>query len=73
MAIIHCTNCAAENEGTIEHRFLKNPADVYDKTAVVALGRAVAAGDIAEVAICLDIVFRNDAEIREWIEQGRRQ
>lgn len=71
MAKIHCTHCGGENEGTIVQRFLEDPAQVLDQTRVMELARAIQQGQMDEAAVCLDVLFRDDESVREWIDQAR--
>ena len=70
---VTCGSCGASTEGRMEHRFLYAPKDVLDQTQVMALAAAIKRGDTAAAALELDILFRDEPLITEWIAQGRCQ
>lgn len=68
---VDCEHCGRSTEGRMERRFLEGPAHVLDRREVVALAAAIQRGDMAEAALQLDIVFRDEPVVGEWIAQGR--
>jgi hypothetical protein len=68
---VTCSSCGQKTEGKIERFFLRDPAEVFDKGQVIALATAIHRGDSAAAAVELDILFRDEPEIVEWIAQGR--
>lgn len=71
MAKLFCKSCGAENDGTINKLFLKNPCEVFDRGNVIDLARAVRSGDREEAEYQLARLIGDDDEIAEWISQGR--
>lgn len=45
--------------------------DLLDKSDVMDLAAAIARGDCAAAAECLDHMARSDATLREWVARGR--
>lgn len=70
MATIRCTKCDHEMQAP-SRTFMEEPSEALDKTKVMELAEAIARSGSADAAVCLDLVFRDEPEITEWIAQAR--
>ena len=46
-------------------------AGLLDEQGVMALSNAIARGDLSEASIALDVLFREDKTVTEWVQRGR--
>ncbi len=70
MIKVTCTKCQNVEyaEGV---QVLETPGDVLDRYEVKTLAAAIQRGDMQAAAMSLDVLFRDEPEIREWIALGR--
>ncbi len=70
MIKVTCVKCGHEDEVEAQ-RFFRTPSNVLDRYEVKTLAAAIQRGDMQAAAMSLDVLFRDEPEVREWIALGR--